>query len=204
MVISVESVLANIAQLKSLALSGLLKRVIIDEAHLLLTSSHFRDAVNDLSILSTLGCPIHCLSGTLSPKSEDALMSKLGIVNYQVLRSPLHHSTTRLLRCHTCRTSRGSEYLTAPCFSQREDGSQRWKGSPPSLFVRKPKQRRCRPSWGDRWAIYTGRMNPVERAQVMADLVDGKYDGVVGTSALSTGIDLTSLNSLFFWRSRTI
>ncbi len=41
-VISVESVLANIAQLKSLALSGLLKRVIIDEAHLLLTSSHFR------------------------------------------------------------------------------------------------------------------------------------------------------------------
>ncbi len=57
---------------------------------------------------------------------------------------------------------------------------------------------------GDRWAIYTGRMNPVERAQVMADLVDGKYDGVVGTSALSTGIDLTFFEFIIFWRSRTI
>ncbi len=51
---------------------------------------------------------------------------------------------------------------------------------------------------GDRWAIYTGRMNPVERAQVMADLVDGKYDGVVGTSALSTGIDLTFFEFIIF------
>ncbi len=124
-------------------------------------------------------------------------MSKLGIVNYQVLRSPC--TTPPRVYYDVIRVAQAEAVNTLLRLVSPKGKMAASAGKVTAVFVRtQTEAETLQAKLGDRWAIYTGRMNPVERAQVMADLVDGKYDGVVGTSALSTGIDLTFFEFIIF------
>ena len=65
---------------------GRLDRIVLDEAHLLLTASHYRDHLGLLSQLRQLRCPFIGMTATLPPSSERELTDLLGMSACDQLR----------------------------------------------------------------------------------------------------------------------
>jgi len=56
--------------LSELHAAGRLDRIVLDEAHLLLTASHYRESLPALAVLRRYRCPFVCLTATLPPRAE--------------------------------------------------------------------------------------------------------------------------------------
>lgn len=56
--------------LADLHAAGRLDRIVLDEAHLILTASYYREQLPSLSILQRFHCPLICLTATLPPSAE--------------------------------------------------------------------------------------------------------------------------------------
>lgn len=67
---------------------GLIARIIVDEAHLLLTHHSFRPVMDTLTWLAQQGIQIILQSATVPPFLESRLFSLVGITNYTIVRSP--------------------------------------------------------------------------------------------------------------------
>lgn len=68
--------------------AGRLDRIVIDEAHLIVTAAHYRDCMGQLSSLRRAKCPMICLSGTLPPFACSELRTALHMYSAVILRSP--------------------------------------------------------------------------------------------------------------------
>ncbi|KLO03791.1 hypothetical protein SCHPADRAFT_948324 [Schizopora paradoxa] len=71
-----------------IAKDGLLNRVVVDEAQLLVSCPNFRTHIRELCILSGLQVPLVMLTSSFSPDSQGALVDALGI----------SHRTVRVVR----------------------------------------------------------------------------------------------------------
>jgi hypothetical protein len=71
---------------RNLVASGLLARVIADEAHMALTQDSFRPVMHTLTWLGLQSIPIVLLSGSAPPHLEPALFAKFGVSQYTVCR----------------------------------------------------------------------------------------------------------------------
>ncbi|KAG8729463.1 hypothetical protein FRC10_003884 [Ceratobasidium sp. 414] len=67
---------------------GKLARVCVDEAHLLLTSVHYRPMLGVLSGLGSVGVPLLLTTATLPPDLEPHLKDALGVQTMAVVRAP--------------------------------------------------------------------------------------------------------------------
>lgn len=80
--------------LKALRKNDILTRVVVDEAHQLLTSD-FRSCIPNLRVIQELGVPILCLSGSLTPAAVPSLIEFFGFTT----------SLLRIVRADTPRPS---------------------------------------------------------------------------------------------------
>ncbi|KAF7768400.1 hypothetical protein Agabi119p4_7643 [Agaricus bisporus var. burnettii] len=67
---------------------NLLARIVIDEAHLILTHADFRPVMSLLQWLASTPVPILLMTATLPPSLERALVQKIGITSAYVTRAP--------------------------------------------------------------------------------------------------------------------
>lgn len=66
----------------------LFARIIVDEAHLILSHGHFRSVMGDLRWVGQLGIPVIIQSATIPPSVLPHLFDKLGVTQYRVCREP--------------------------------------------------------------------------------------------------------------------
>lgn len=78
--------------IRDLAARGKLARIVFDEAHLLLGHQHFRDIMQQLSWIGSVGVPVIIQSATIPPSILPHVFSKLGVVQYHVCREPTSRS----------------------------------------------------------------------------------------------------------------
>jgi superfamily II DNA helicase RecQ len=70
-----------------------LDRIVLDEAHFVLTAQHFRHVLVSLKELRRFACQIVLLTGTLPPSMEESLFQDLFITQPKIIRSPANHPT---------------------------------------------------------------------------------------------------------------
>jgi len=76
-----------VAFLRQLHDSGRVDRLVLDEAHLVLTASHYRDNLGWLGKLRQVPCPFVCLTATLPPHGVLELNQSLHLINPAIQRS---------------------------------------------------------------------------------------------------------------------
>jgi superfamily II DNA helicase RecQ len=76
------------AYVRVLVQKKLLARIVIDEAHLILTHADFRPVMNVLQWLASIPVPIVIMTATLPPTLEKSLLNKIGITTARVVRAP--------------------------------------------------------------------------------------------------------------------
>ena len=64
-----------------------LDRIVFDEAHLLLTASHYRSKIVDLSVLRRISCSLICMTITLSLFVESKMKHLLHFTQCEILRA---------------------------------------------------------------------------------------------------------------------
>lgn len=64
-----------------------LDRIVIDEAHLILTAAHYRSHLISLGLLRRLQCPFVCMTATLPPFAESHLRNVLHLTRCETLRA---------------------------------------------------------------------------------------------------------------------
>lgn len=67
---------------------GLIARIIIDEAHLIVAHDHFREIMSTLMWVGQLGIQVVIQSATIPPSVLPHLFEKLGITQYRTCREP--------------------------------------------------------------------------------------------------------------------
>jgi superfamily II DNA helicase RecQ len=72
-----------------------LRRVVIDEVHVLLTESSFRRDVMALEWVRQLRAPLFLMTATLPPEDERTIKHALGIMDLVVIRGPPTRPNTR-------------------------------------------------------------------------------------------------------------
>ncbi|KLO16461.1 P-loop containing nucleoside triphosphate hydrolase protein [Schizopora paradoxa] len=79
-----------LAWLEHVSNCGLLRRIILDEGHVVLTDAHYRSVLKRLCVLTTINVPITLLSATVSIASQDELVACVGLPpsSVHVVRSP--------------------------------------------------------------------------------------------------------------------
>ena len=75
------------ALLVELSSQGRLDRIVLDEAHILLTASHYRYSLKDIAGLRSFECPFVCLTGTLPPTAEFDLKHMLHATTPRIIRA---------------------------------------------------------------------------------------------------------------------
>ena len=75
--------------------SGLLRRVVVDECHLVITSSDWRPKLAKIKNLRILRCPIVLLTATLPPVLEDVLAEDMNISLATYIRASTVRPNTR-------------------------------------------------------------------------------------------------------------
>jgi superfamily II DNA helicase RecQ len=85
----------------SLAATSRISRVIVDEAHLLLTHESFRPVMGTLQWLGQQGVQVVLQTATLPPTLEPDLFAALGITSYRICRSKTSRSNIsyNVIRC---------------------------------------------------------------------------------------------------------
>lgn len=73
--------------LRALYANNRLDRIVLDEAHLLLTASHYREKLGLLGALRSIPCPFVCMTATLPPSAEVELKRLLAMTQPQMLRA---------------------------------------------------------------------------------------------------------------------
>ena len=67
--------------------SGRLDRLFLDEAHLLLTASHYRRHIGAVNQLRRVPCPFVCMTATLPPFAELELKNLMHFTQFETLRA---------------------------------------------------------------------------------------------------------------------
>lgn len=75
------------AFLRALHHDGRLNRIVLNEAHLLLTASHYRENLGSLGVLRRVKCSFVCITATLFPSAELELKQLLLFTSLETLRA---------------------------------------------------------------------------------------------------------------------
>lgn len=83
--------------LHRLQVKGRLDRIVLNEAHLLLTAAHYRACLTLLALLRRVHCPFVCLTATLPPCAELELRQMLSFTTAETLRASSDRSNLQYL-----------------------------------------------------------------------------------------------------------
>lgn len=192
---------------KQLLDTGRLDRIVIDEAHLILTAADYREHLGLLAILRQIACPLVCLTATLPPYGELDLKQAL-FLTYPVIyrassdRPNLEYCVQTIgpLRMDEPKESPSREEILVTAVEEvyRKD-SQTWHsgGSHPtarSLFYVRSRNLGTLLARRLGCDFYHAQLNPVDRISLLTawyQAIRSPY--LVATNALGAGLDYPSI-----------
>ncbi len=192
------------AFLQRLQKTGRLDRIILEEAHLLLTASHYREQLGLLGVLRNIGSPFVFMTATLPPSAEMELKDLLHFTQLEVLRAesdrPNLQYRIQLLPNRPRDCSR-ADTLVAEAVTICKQDARHWlaeAGSRPMTargicFVRtKALGSRIQSQLGCHF--YHADLDHLRRDQVITAWSQGVDSPIlVATAALSAGLDYPSI-----------
>jgi superfamily II DNA helicase RecQ len=165
---------------------GLLRRVVVDECHLIFTSSDWRPKLARLKNLRLLSCPIVLLTATLPPVREGELCESMLIQVATYIRASTVRPNTRYT-VSWCKQGKAQEAALATCQRQR----QRMKERRVKGVVYCHSKAQCEEMAEELDCGYY-HAGVVDRAEPLAEwLKEGGW--IVATSALGTGVDFPGI-----------
>ncbi|CAO2655088.1 Nn.00g101520.m01.CDS01, partial [Neocucurbitaria sp. VM-36] len=169
-----------------LASKGWLRRVVVDECHLIFTSSDWRPKLALLKNLRLLACPIVLLTATLPPVRESELASSMLVQNATYIRASTVRANTRYF-VSWCQRDQMMD--TAIEMSRRRQEQLRKKGEKGVVYCRSKRQ--CEELAEALGCAYYHAGVPDRAERVQAWLEKGGF--IVATSALGTGVDFAGI-----------
>lgn len=162
--------------------AGKLRRIVVDECHLVFTSSDWRPKLAGLKNLRLVTCPIVVLTATLPPVREDELALSMLIRNATYIRASTVRPNTRYF-VSWCKRGKGLDTALAMC--KRRDVELRRRRLKGVVYCKSQKQ--C-----DEMAELLGSISYhaglVDRGEYLQEwLIKGGL--ITATSALGTGVD---------------
>lgn len=168
-----------------LSSKGLLRRVVLDECHLVFTSSDWRPKLAMLKHLRVLACPIVLLTATLPPVLEEVLSDSMLIRSATYIRASTVRPKTRYL-VSWCQRGKAQETALATCQRWQRQLRDSKKGviycSSKAQCEELARELNC-------GFYHAGVVDRAERLE--AWLEDGGL--IVATSALGTGVDFPGI-----------
>ncbi|KAI9882246.1 MAG: hypothetical protein M1823_006007 [Watsoniomyces obsoletus] len=166
-------------------LQGQLYRIVLDEAHLVITEVSYRPAMSLVQELRAVAVPFICLSATLPPAMIPRLCHKLHPPQSRILRATVDRPNLKY----------SVHVLSGPLVPQAVENIQLaaatlyvlvdWRILVYSNFVDNAQEL----AEGLGVSCYHGRLTQEERTFVLAEWIRGDNRILVGTSALGAGID---------------
>lgn len=165
-----------------LSSKGLLQRVVVDECHLIITSSDWRPKLALLKNLRLLPCPIVLLTATLPPVREGELATSMLLPCATYIRA----STVRPKTCYLVSWCQpGTVQETALATGQRQQALLLKKGQKGIVYCHSKRQCEELAQALDCAYYHAGQVDRAERLQEWH-----RQGGlIVATSALGTGLD---------------
>jgi superfamily II DNA helicase RecQ len=164
---------------------GLLRRVVIDECHLIFTASDWRPKLAKLKHLRVLTCPMVLLTATLPPVLEEELGSSMAVRCATYIRASTVRPNIRYL-VSWCRRGKAQETAIGMCKRQR----QLLRGGLKGVIYCKSKAQ-CEALAEELDCAYY-HAGVVDRADKLEQwLEEGGF--IVATSALGTGVDFPDI-----------
>ena len=176
--------------LHQLRSTGKLARIVVDEAHLYLTSAFRQGFRGVLHFVTQVAVPRLYLTATLPPHLELALQEELADTPFSTIRGPCHRPN---LAYSVIMTSSSSAMLQKACdlleeaVAEYEDGRER-----AIVFVMGRELAgtvKAMLPGGFRAGIYHGGLETAEKDEALAKWRGGDWLAVVGTSGFGTGLD---------------
>ena len=162
-----------------------LRRVVIDECHLIITASHWRPKLAKLRNLRVLTCPIVLLTATLPPVLEGVLGRSMLTQAATYIRA----STVRPnLRYYVSRCARGKAMESALAMCRRRQEQLR-DGKKGVVYCH---SRTACETLAEALGCQRYHAGELDRAEILARwLAEGGF--IVATSALGTGVDFPGI-----------
>ena len=159
---------------------GILRRVVIDECHLIFTSSDYRPKLAKLKDLRAIGCQMVLMTATLPPllehELEESMLVRLGrYIRASTVRKNIRYIVRR------CKSSELIETAVRICTKQRD----RMEGQKGVVYCRSRAQ--CEEVAEELGCDYYHAAYLDKEADLDQWLKDGGF--VAATSALGTGVD---------------
>ena len=165
---------------------GLLRRVVVDECHLIFTSSDWRPRLALLKNLRLLPCPIVLLTATLPPVREGELATSMLLPCATYVRASTVRPNTRY---YVSWCERGSAQETALAMCRRREPSLAERGEKGVVYCRSREQ--CKELAAALGCAFY-HAGDMDRARQLAQWL--KSGGlIVATSALGTGVDFPGI-----------
>jgi superfamily II DNA helicase RecQ len=165
---------------------GLLRRVVVDECHLIFTSSDWRPKLALLKNLRLLACPIVLLTATLPPVRENELGSSMLVHNATYIRASTVRPKTRYF-VSWCQQDKIQETAVAIC--KRRQAQLQKKVQKGVVYCRSKRQ--CEELAEALECAYY-HAGVVDRAERLQEWVE-RGGLIVATSALGTGVDFPGI-----------
>ena len=165
---------------------GLLRRVVVDECHLVITSTDWRPKLALLKNLRLLPCPIMLLTATLPPVREGELATSMLVPCATYIRASTVRPNTQYY-VSWCERGRSQETALAMC--RRRQQLLLDRGEKGVVYCRSKQQ--CE-ELAEAIGCASYHAGDIERAERLKQwLVDGGL--IVATSALGTGVDFPGI-----------
>lgn len=169
-----------------LSSKGLLRRVVIDESHLIFTASDWRPKLAMLRNLRLLPCPMVLLTATLPPVREEELGESMLVRGATYIRASTVRPNTRYL-VSWCELGEGQETAIAMC--RRQQRQLRKREEKGVVYCHSKAQ--CK-AMADELGCGYYHAGVVDRAERLERwLKEGGF--IVATSALGTGVDFPGI-----------
>ncbi|KAL9606927.1 MAG: hypothetical protein Q9167_008106, partial [Letrouitia subvulpina] len=190
---------------------GRLDRLVLDEAHLLLTAVHYRTELPAITTLRRLRCPFVCMTGTLPPSAESSIRELLHFTHPEVLRASSDRPNLRYCielsapppSSELSREEHLIERATEICFGDIQKWATTDQGDstrPASAYSERGicfvRQTRTGEQLAYRLSarFYHGKLSSQERADCVTAWSQGASSPfIVATSALSAGVHYPSV-----------
>ena len=165
---------------------GLLRRVVVDECHLIITSSDWRPKLALLRNLRLLACPMVLLTATLPPVREGELATSMLLACATYIRASTVRPNTRY---YVSWCARGKAIETALAMCRRRQQPLLDRGEKGVVYCHSKQQ--CE-DLAEALACGYYHAGDVDRAERLEQwLIDGGL--IVATSALGTGVDFPGI-----------
>jgi hypothetical protein len=198
------SSVAFLTLMQNLNRMGRLDRIVMDEAHLLLTAKHYREQLATLGALRQIKCPFVCLTATLPPFGESTLHDELNLTQPDLLRASSDRPNLVYEVSHLTRpSSDGDAHLGREARLQQEacrllrEMLDTYAGDRAARVICFVRTRVAAEAIGGALGAHVYHAGTEQRDEVLASWIQGLQSPIIAaTAALGAGVDYPSVREV--------